>query len=166
MINLADHQDAICARLKKMSPKELQNRLQAKGYDVIVTNKHMKNKKTPTNTESLIRLNQQGYQVKVRHLRKVKALSINEDGLFVYKVDPVLHSDSVVREVIKEADVEKGEIPYFKYLPEGGATEMRIQKGDEEIVVRATCYAKDKFSRRIGVLNCLEKLKNLYNIGE
>jgi len=43
---------------------------------------------------------------------------------------------------------------------------MRIQKGDEEIVVRATCYAKDKFSRRIGVLNCLEKLKNLYNIGE
>ena len=164
MINLSVHKDAIIARFKNMSPKELQNRLQAKGYDVIVTNKHMKNKKTPTNTESLINLNRQGYRVKVRHLRKVKALSINEDGLFVYKVDPVLHSDSVVREVIKEADVEKGEIPYFKYVENGGATELELRNGEEKIVVRATCYIKDKFCRRLGVKQCLEKLKELHNI--
>lgn len=163
MINLADHKDAICARLRKITAKDWQNRLQAKGYDVIVTN-NMKNKKTPTNTESLIKLKNQGYHYRIQHLRKVKALDIGEDGLYCYKVDPVLHNDSFVRKVNK--DVAEDEIPYFKYLPEGGATEMRIQKDDEEIVVRATCYAKDKFSRRIGVLNCLEKLKNLYNIGE
>lgn len=124
----------------------------------------MKNKKTPTNTESLINLNRQGYQVKVRHLRKVKALNVNEDGLFVYKVDPVLHSDSVVREVIKEANVENGEIPYFKYVENGGATILALKKDGEEITIQSTCYAKDRFCRRQGVSECLAKLKKLYNI--
>lgn len=162
MINLTDHKDKIIARLQKMSPKELQNRLQAKGYDVIVIKKHMKNKKTPTNTEALIKLKNQGFQIRIQHLRKVKTLDIGEDGLYCYKVDPVLHNDSYVRKVNK--DVADDEIPYFKYLPEGGATEIILDNGEEKITVRATCYAKDRFSRRVGVATALAKLEKLYNI--
>jgi len=157
MINLFHHKDSIAARLKKITAKDWQNRLQAKGYDVIVT-KHMKNtqttkikasKKTPTNTESLIRLKDQGYRVIIRHLRKVKSLDINEDGLFVYKVSPTLHSDSFVRDVIKEAYPEAGEIPYFKYVENGGATILELRNGEEKITVQATCYAKDNFCKRL-----------------
>lgn len=164
MINLADYKDAIIARFRKMSPKELQNRLQAKGYDVIVTNKHMKNKKTPTNTESLIRLKEQNFQIRIHHLRKVKTLAVNEDGLFCYKVDKELHNDSFIRRVNQEANVEKGEIPYFKYIEHGGATILYLKKGDEEITVQSTCYAKDRFDRREGVAQALKRLKKLHGI--
>jgi len=139
--------------------------LQAKGYDVIVTDKLMnKNTKTPTNTEALIKLKNKGYHCRIQHLRKVKALDIGEDGLYCYKVDPVLHNDSYVRKVNK--DVSEDEIPYFKYLPEGGATILTLENGEEKITVQATCYAKDHFSRRVGVATALAKLKKLYNIGE
>lgn len=164
MINLADHKDAICARLKKITAKDWQNRLQAKGYDVTVTNKHMKNTRPQTNTESLLKLKSQGYFVKINHHRKVKVLDVNDDGLFTYKVDSKLHADSVVRKVIKEADTVRGEIPYFKYLAKGGATEMILEKDGEKINILATCYSKDHFCRRNGVKVCLEKLKKLYNI--
>ena len=121
-----------------------------------------KNQKTPTNTESLQRLKDKGYRLTIHHLRRVKILDINEDGLYYYKVDPVLHKDSYIRKVNK--DVADDEIPYFKYLPEGGASEMRLEKDGEDIVVRSTCYVKDKFARRLGVAQCLEKLEKLHNI--
>ncbi len=122
----------------------------------------MKNTRPPTNTESLIRLKNQNFSVRITHFRKVKSLDIDDDGLYVYKVDPILHHDSYVRKVNKETPED--EIPYFKYLPSGGATELELLNGEEKIIVRATCYAKDKFARRIGVANCLKKLKELYNI--
>lgn len=46
----------------------------------------------------------------------------------------------------------------------GGATELILQKGEEKIVVRADCYAKDRFARRLGVREALKKLENLFGI--
>ena len=124
----------------------------------------MKNKKTPTNTESLIRLKEQDFQIRIHHLRKVKSLAVNEDGLFCYKVDKELYNDSFIRKVNQEANVEKGEIPHFKYIEHGGATILNLKRGGEEITIQSTCYAKDKFSKRQGVKTCLKKLNDLYNI--
>lgn len=151
MINLTDHKDKIIARLQKMSPKELQNRLQAKGYDVIVTKKHMKNKKTPTNTESLIRLKNQGFDVKIKHYRMVT----QRDDNMGWKAK--LTPDFEWRENINTGYYD---LPNEK----GGATDLILIRGEEKIVVRASCYAKDHFCRRVGVLEALKKLKKLHGI--
>lgn len=113
----------------------------------------MKNK-TPTNAATLNNLKDQGWEIYITHYRRPNK------GMF----DAKLVRDKDYRE-----SLPKGKFAHVYWQEEishfGGATELQLTRGEEKITVRADCYAKDRFSRRVGVKFALDKLKSLYNIG-
>ncbi len=111
----------------------------------------MKNKRPPTNTEALQRLNNKGYHVKIQHYRMVPHL---DDWMgWMSKLTP----DNEWRKFIDSG--------YYDLPDEnGGASEIILDDGEQKIVTRATCYHKDRFCRRLGVSAVLKKLKELHSI--
>ena len=117
--------------------------------------------KTPTNTAALNVLKNQGWKVNVTHYRR-----LNDEAYFPYEYEigkGRVVKDSVYRQSIQgfsdKSDFWREEISHF-----GGATEMILERGEEKITVRADCYVKDRFNRKLGVAACLKKLENLYGI--
>lgn len=108
------------------------------------------NTKTPPNTAAIKSLKQQGFQIKINHYRRKK---------WKDKFEPLL-ADKKIREAIKF----RGGICYSHFSECGGATEIELNRGEETIKVRADCYAKDHFSKREGVKQCLARLEKLHNI--
>jgi hypothetical protein len=114
--------------------------------------KSMKRKilKIEPNTAALQNLKSQGYKVSVKHFRRKK---------WQDKFEPLL-ADKKIREAIKF----HGGICYSHFSERGGATELELRRGEDKIVVRADCYAKDHFCKRLGTRAALDKLKKLYDI--
>lgn len=108
------------------------------------------NQKTPPNTAAIKSLKNQGFSVKISHYRRKK---------WKDKFEPLL-ADKKIREAIKF----RGGICYSHFSECGGATELELNRGEEIIKVRADCYVKDHFCKRVGVSQCLDRLKNLHNI--
>lgn len=108
------------------------------------------NQKTPPNTAAIKSLKQQGYSLKIKHFRR-KAFKDKEEPLI---------ADSTIRSLKKVFP----DISYGIVSQTGGATELVLEKGEQKIVVRADCYARDHFSKRLGVRAALDRLKNLHNI--
>lgn len=117
--------------------------------------------KTPTNTAALNSLKDQGWKVDVMHYRR-----LNEGAYFPYEYEirkGRIVKDSVYRQSIQgfsdKPDFWREEISHF-----GGATVLELTRSEEKIIVRADCYVKDRFNRKLGVSACLKKLENLYGI--
>ena len=108
------------------------------------------NKKTPPNTAAIKSLKNQGYSVKIKHFRR-KA--------FKDKDQPLI-ADSTIR-ALKDIFPD---ISYGIVSQTGGATEIVLEKEEQKIIVRADCYAKDHFCKRLGLRAALDKLKKLYDI--
>lgn len=108
--------------------------------------------KQPPNTAALNILKAQGYKVIINHYRRVSIKNLEDNGWTIALIP----------------DFEWRQYFYTNFydLPEekGGATELTLIRGEEKIVVRVDCYIKDSFCRRLGVFECLRKLKQLYNI--
>ena len=109
----------------------------------------MKNTKPAPNTAALQNLKSQGYKISIKHLRRKK---------WKDKLEPLIQ-DRAIRENIK-----RGGYGYEMVSERGGATELELTKGEEKIIIRADCYVKDSFSKKMGVKVALDKLKTLYNI--
>ena len=107
------------------------------------------NQKTPPNTPALKALQNQGFQISIKHFRR---------KLWKDKKEQLL-ADKAIRENIKH-----GGFGYEMISERGGATELSLTKGDETIKVRADCYHKDSFCKRQGVKICLDRLEKLHNI--
>lgn len=115
--------------------------------------------KTPTNTTALNSLKSQGWNVNIFHWRLLKknayVLHSSRQGMMI--------RDKDYRETLNNFDDRSAlwntEVSHF-----GGATEIILERGEEKIIVRADCYVKDRFSRRLGVRAALDKLKKLYDI--
>lgn len=109
--------------------------------------------KTPTNTAALNSLKSQGWKIYVEHYRRPY------DDMFSQK----LVKDKDYRNSLNGASNPSwfwnDEIDHF-----GGATVLKLIRGEEEIAVRADCYIGDRFTRRLGVAACLKKLESLYGI--
>lgn len=103
-----------------------------------------KNTKTPPNTAAIKALKNQGFSVKITHWRK---------KLWKDKKQPLIPDKSV------RATKNYHIVSHF-----GGATTLFLKKGDEEITVRADCYAKDRFDKRQGIKAALDRLEKLHNI--
>lgn len=115
-----------------------------------------KTKRPPSNTESLIRLKDQGFLAKIEHFRM--AVHPLEDG-------PILVRDKIWRQPIKlKGKLGDNYTVFVEPRQTGGATTMTLTKGEEKIVIRAFCNEKDRFTRRTGVAECLKKLERLHNI--
>ncbi len=114
-------------------------------------------KRPPSNTESLIRLKDQQYNVRIEHFR----LTVHP-----LETEPKLVHDSLWRKPLKVKNSLSGDIYTVFVEPRqmGGATIMTLTKGEEKITVQSVCNEKDHFARRIGVSECLNKLKKLHNI--
>lgn len=117
--------------------------------------------KTPTNTTALNALKSQGWKVNVTHYRH-----LNDEAYFPYEYEigkGRVVKDSVYRQSIQgfvdKPNFWREEISHF-----GGATTLELTRGEEKITVRADCYIKDRFARKLGVSACLKKLENLYGI--
>lgn len=108
------------------------------------------NTKTPPNTAAINSLKQQGWSLKIKHFRR-KA--------FKDKTEPLI-ADSTIR-ALKDIFPD---ISYGIVSQTGGATEIVLEKGEQKIIVRADCYARDHFCKRLGTRAALDKLKKLYNI--
>lgn len=116
----------------------------------------MKNKRPPSNTESLIRLKDQGYSARIEHFRI--AVHPLED-------EPLLVHDKTWRQPIKlKGKLGDNYTVFVEPRQTGGATKMTLEKGEEKIVVQAFCNDNDHFARRTGVLECLKKLERLHDI--
>lgn len=89
---------------------------------------------------------------KIQHYRRVPVLEV--DG------------NKWEKQIVPDFEWRKFLFTGYYDLPDenGGATELILKKGEEKIVVRADCYAKDRFARRLGVREALKKLENLYGI--
>ncbi len=113
-------------------------------------------KRPPSNTESLIRLKDQQYSVHIEHYRVVA---------YPFETEPKLVHDKTWRQPLKIKGA-LGDIYTVFVEPRqtGGATTLKVQRDNEQIVVQSVCNSKDHFARRVGVKNCLEKLKKLHNI--
>ena len=106
------------------------------------------NTKTLPNTAAIQNLKNQGFRVTINHFRKWKGLR----GIV---------RDKEVRSFVNRFNSEN----WWQAIDQkGGATDLILERGEEKITVRATCYHKDHFCRRTGVLECLKKLENLHNI--
>lgn len=115
--------------------------------------------KTPTNTAALNSLKSQGWNVNIVHWRHLhKGAFVECDGR-----QGLLIKDKDYRETLKDMP-DKFEFWDIEVSHFGGATEIILVRGEEKIVVRADCYVKDRFSRRLGVKAALNKLENLYGI--
>lgn len=108
------------------------------------------NTKTPPNTAAINSLKQQGFSVKISHYRR-KAFKDKEQPLI---------ADSTIR-ALKDIFPD---ISYGIVSQTGGATEIVLEKGEQKIIVRADCYAKDHFCKRLGVFHCLKRLTHLHDI--
>ena len=79
-----------------------------------------------------------------------------------------MFSAKLVRDSDFRGSIENLDNPSYFWNTEishfGGATELELTRGEEKIVVRADCYAKDRFNRKLGVKFALSKLENLYGI--
>ena len=110
------------------------------------------NTRPPSNAAAIKSLEDQGYNVRIQHFRRVPIFQI-ENSKWEKKVIP---------------DFEWRKYLFTNYydLPDenGGATEITLKRGEEKIVVRADCYVKDRFCRRIGVSYAMKKLESLYGI--
>lgn len=107
------------------------------------------NTKTPPNTQSIKNLKSQNFEVKITHFRRKR---------WKDKAEPLV-ADKAIRENIK-----RGGYGYEIVSERGGATELELKRGEETIYVRADCYVKDPFSKRLGVRAALDRLKKLHNI--
>lgn len=115
--------------------------------------------KTPTNTAALNALKSQGWKVNVTHYRH-----LNDEAYYPKEIEKGrIVKDSVYRRSIQgcidKSNFWREEISHF-----GGATTLELTCGEEKITVRADCYVKDRFARKLGVSACLKKLENLYGI--
>lgn len=111
------------------------------------------NTKTPPNTAAIKSLKNQGFQIKINHFRRKK---------WKDKFEPLL-ADKKIREAMSW-NVSGVTFGYHLFSERGGATELELKRGEEEIKVRADCYVKDSFSKRQGVLECLKRLEKLHGI--
>jgi len=102
------------------------------------------NNKTPPNTAAIKSLKNQGFQIKITHWRK-KTWKDKEQPLVLDKAVRATKNYNIVSH-------------------HGGATEIFLKKGEQEIKVRADCYHRDSFCKRLGVLECLKRLEKLHNI--
>lgn len=102
------------------------------------------NTKTPPNTAAIKSLKNQGFQIKITHWRK-KLWKDKEQPLVLDKAVRATKNYNIVSH-------------------HGGATEIFLKKGEQEIKVRADCYAKDRFDKRAGVKAVLDLLENLHSI--
>lgn len=107
------------------------------------------NTKPAPNTAAINSLKQQGFKVSINHWRK---------KLWKDKKEPLI-ADKAVRE-----NQKMGGFGYEMVSQNGGATELHLLKGEQQIAIRVDCYAGDSFAKKIGVRVALDKLKTLYNI--
>lgn len=110
--------------------------------------------KTPTNTAALNNLKSQGWEVDVTHWRHLNK------GFYI---EAALIKDKDFRDGLEGFSRKhyywNTEVSHF-----GGATVLELIRGEEKITVRADCYIKDRFNRKLGVRAALDKLQKLYNI--
>ena len=116
------------------------------------------NTRPPSNATAIQSLKDQNWSVKIQHYRRVPTLPKKDIKKDIGKVG--------VKFNIKTMPDYEWRSSYFHYQPleNGGATEINLVRGEEKIIVRADCYAKDRFCRRLGVSAVLGKLENLYGI--
>ncbi len=116
----------------------------------------MKNKRPPSNTESLIRLKDQQYDVRIEHYRA---------AVHPMKDEIEIVNDRTWRKPVKMVG-HLGDVYDVFVTPRqmGGGTKLTLTRGEEEIVVLAFCNEQDRFCRRIGVKTALAKLKKLHDI--
>ena len=107
------------------------------------------NTKTPPNTAALKSLKNQGFKISISHYRR---------KLWKDKKEQLL-ADKKIRE-----NAKFGGFGYEMVSERGGATLLELKRGEEEIKVRADCYHRDSFCKRLGVLECLKRLEKLHNI--
>lgn len=110
------------------------------------------NTRPPSNAAAIQSLENQGYKIRIQHFRRVPVLQIENRQ---WKL-----------EVVPDFEWRKYFFTNHYDLPDenGGATEITLVKDEEKTVVRADCYYKDRFCRRIGISYALKKLENLYGI--
>lgn len=119
----------------------------------------MKTTRPPANKPALDNLKSQGYHLTVTHYRSDKRKNLLKDQYIRTFADwPPPHVKSEYERKQYHREIWNA-VSQF-----GGATELHLVKGDQNITVRVECYAKDRFSRRLGVRAALNKLKALYNI--
>jgi hypothetical protein len=129
----------------------------------------MKKSNRPTpNKEALTRLKEQGFEVTVQHFRRVRCKR-DKNERPAHRIVPDNERREWEKRVLRQDGVTLSQCFYDAIgydAPEikGGATELTLQRGEEKITVRADCYAKDTFCRRLGVKACLEKLEKLHSI--
>lgn len=112
------------------------------------------NTRPPSNKPILDKLKNDGYRIKIEHFRRVPVRPLNPDATAWSK------------QVIPDREWREFLFTNNYDLPDenGGATELTLERGEEKIVVRADCYYKDRFCRRVGVREALKKLESLYGI--
>lgn len=105
--------------------------------------------KVSNNLIALSSLKRQNYKITIRHWRK---------KLWRDKEEPLI-LDKSIRENKKQ-----GGFGYQLVSEKGGATEIFLEKDDQVIAVRADCFHRDAFCKRVGVAECLKRLKTLHGI--
>jgi hypothetical protein len=96
-------------------------------------------KRPPSNTESLIRLKDQGFSAKIEHYRV--AVHPQEDF-------ERLVPDYLWRKPIKMKGILGDTYTVFVEPRQmGGATKLSLTRGEEQIVVQAFCNEKDRFAQ-------------------
>lgn len=112
----------------------------------------MKTTRPQPNTATIQNLKNQGWKIDVIHYRR-KSWKDKEEPLI---------ADKTFRGLIKDFPLAYSwdcDVSHF-----GGATEIILSRGEETIAVRADCYVKDRFCRRLGTKAALDRLKKLHNI--
>lgn len=108
------------------------------------------NTRPPSNAAAIQSLKDQGFDVKINHYRQV--LNVRN-----------IHELRVRYEIVPDYDWRLD--PHNLWLMDnGGATTLKLTRGTEQYEIRANCYHKDRFCRRIGVKYCLDKLAEQYDI--
>ena len=111
------------------------------------------NTRPPSNVAAIQSLKDQNWTVKIQHYRRPNK------GFYENNLVKDREFRDSLRNLFDQRFYWREEISHF-----GGATELILQKGEEKIVVRADCYVKDRFARRLGVREALKKLESLYGI--
>lgn len=120
--------------------------------------KNTTNKVAP-NKPILEALKAEGWEIEINHYRQVF------DAL-TGKVVTVKDSEwRAKKEIVYDFLGISGQDVYRYSVPHefGGATTMKLKRGEEEVTVRAECYVKDNFCRRHGVKVCLERAFKIIN---
>jgi hypothetical protein len=105
------------------------------------------------NKPALDNLKSQGWEVNISHWRRPNK------GMFKAKLVRDKDYRDSLGNLANPSFYWNNEISHF-----GGATELELIRGEEKIVVRADCYAKDRFCRRTGIKFALDKLEKLCGI--